>query len=63
MRLAIVDNEGTVLLTWPTAAEAHADIADQLAAAVHPKRKRRRAKLAGQVRQHLLELQQHTIRL
>jgi len=60
-----VDAHGNVLLSWPTVSDAHADIADQFAAKLHPSRfsNRKRAKTAASIRTHLLELQAETIRL
>jgi hypothetical protein len=49
MRLAVIDSNGQVLISWPTTADAHADIADQIAATLHPSRlgARKRAKTAA----------------
>lgn len=66
MKLAVVDNEGRILVEWPTPADAHADIADHVAAAVTTgrfHRAKREATLAAAIRSHLLELQQQTSRL
>lgn len=65
MRLAIIDPHDNVLLSWPTVADAHADLADQVAARLVPSRfrKGRRARVAAEIRTHLLELQAETIRL
>ena len=65
--LAIVDRDQKVLLVWPTPADAHRDLADQLAAAVHPgtgrREEKRRTQLAVQIRAHILELQTQTVNL
>jgi hypothetical protein len=65
MRLAIIGPENEVILAWPTVESAHADIADQFAAKLAPRRwqGRKRAKTAVAIRAHLLELQKETIRL
>lgn len=65
MRLAVIDPHDNVLIAWPAVADAHSDLGDLLAARVHPGRLRgrRRARLAQQVREHLLELQEQTRRL
>ncbi len=65
MRLAIIDQYDTVLIAWPTTAEAHADIADKLAAELHPGRFRQgaRTRTALALRNQLIELQRETRRL
>lgn len=65
MKLAVIDASGSVLLEWPTTAEAHCDLADLFAARLHPSRFRskKRAKVAAELRLHLLDLQAQTIRL
>lgn len=65
MRLAVIDPHGNVLICWPAVHDAHADLADLLAARAHPGRlsTRRRARLTAHIREHLLELQEETRRL
>lgn len=65
MKLAVLDNEGNVLVTFPDAAGAHADIGDAVAAAVFPGRfdKSKRDKTATAIRTYLAGLQQQTVRL
>lgn len=65
MRLAVIDPHDNVLIAWPTVAEAHTDLADMAAARLAPRRwhSRKRARIAAELRAHLLELQHQTIRL
>lgn len=65
MRLAIIDPHDNVIIAWPTVEDAHADIADQVAANVAPRRwqVRRRARIAAAIRDHILELQRELVRL
>ena len=65
MRLAVIDPADAVLLAWPTVDSAHADIADQFAAKLAPRKwqGRKRTKTAVAMRAHLLDLQKETIRL
>lgn len=65
MKLAVIDAQGNVLISWPDTASAHKDLADELAQVLAPGRFQdgKRAKVAAAVRAHLIELQKQTVRL
>lgn len=66
MRLAIIDERDRVIVAWPTALEAHDDIAGKLAADLDPMlrwRWRKRGKVEQAIRDWLVELQRTVTRL
>lgn len=65
MRLAVIDSHDNVILSWPSTAEAHADLGELLASKMHPRfwQARKRRRLATRLVEHVVELQREVVRI